>query len=185
MTRISRPSIANGSASAATILCASTAAPCGILQPGLHQRELVAAEARERVALADRRAQPLGDRAQEAVAAGVAEAVVDLLEVVEIEHHHGDPAALAARLAHRLAQAVEQQRAVGQAGQRVVMGEMADLLLDALALGDVEQHELGRGLAALADRHRDRLDVDAAARRDGGPQLARPPARARRRARGR
>ena len=107
--------------------------------------------------------QPLGDRAQQPVAERVAERVVDRLEVVEVQHHHRDPPALAPRLAQRLAETIEQQGAVRQAGQRVVMRQVPHPLLDPLALGDVEQHELGRRRAALAGRHRDRLDLDGPA----------------------
>ena len=67
---------------------------------GAEDRELVAAEARDQVALADRAAQALGDLDQQPVAGLVAEAVVDDLEVVEVEEQHRDarhrsPAALA------------------------------------------------------------------------------------------
>ena len=52
------------------------------------QHELVAAEARRRVARPQHAAQPLGDRQQELVAGRVARAVVDDLEVVEVEEEH-------------------------------------------------------------------------------------------------
>ena len=47
--------------------------------------ELVAAEAREQVLVADLAAEALGDLAQQLVAALVAEDVVDLLEAVEVD----------------------------------------------------------------------------------------------------
>ena len=50
--------------------------------------ELVAAEPRDGVAGAQRRAQPRGDLLQQPVALVVAERVVDLLEVVEVHQHH-------------------------------------------------------------------------------------------------
>ena len=52
--------------------------------------ELVAADPRHRVAEADAGPQPLADRHEEAVAGVVAEAVVDGLEVVEVDEQHGD-----------------------------------------------------------------------------------------------
>ena len=52
--------------------------------------ELVAAEAGDDVAGAQVRAQPRGDRAQQLVAGVVAEAVVDQLEVVEVEEDDPD-----------------------------------------------------------------------------------------------
>ena len=50
-----------------------------------HERELVAAEPRHEAALARRRAQPLTDHLEHAVAELVPEAVVDHLEIVEID----------------------------------------------------------------------------------------------------
>ena len=85
-------------------------------------RELVAAEPRERC---PRRAARLGrrsrDRAQQLVAGRVAEAVVDRLEVVEVDEQHRELVARGAAVAReRLLEAVLEQRPVGEPGQRVV-----------------------------------------------------------------
>jgi hypothetical protein len=63
----------------------------------------------------------------------VAERVVDLLEMVQVDHHHRDARVAALREELGLAQAVVEQAPVGQPGQRVVVGEEARLLLLALA----------------------------------------------------
>ena len=55
--------------------------------------ELVAAEPRDQILLAHGAAQALGDLDQQPVAGLVAEAVVDDLEVVEVEEEHGDAVA--------------------------------------------------------------------------------------------
>ena len=55
--------------------------------------EFVAAPARDQVARTDDGAQPACDLDQELVAGPVAETVVDLLEVVEVEKHHGQAVA--------------------------------------------------------------------------------------------
>ena len=60
----------------------------GMAQLGEDDRELVAAEARHRVVVADAVAQPLRHLQQQLVAGGVAERVVDGLEVIEIDEHH-------------------------------------------------------------------------------------------------
>ena len=61
-----------------------------------HDRELVAAQAGDHVLGPQARAQARGDRDQQLVAGGVAEAVVDRLEVVEVDEQHGSsPRALA------------------------------------------------------------------------------------------
>ena len=93
-------------------------------------RELVAAEARDQVAVAHRvLRQALGDARQQQVAEAVAEHVVDVLEAVEVEHHHRTPRlSRRRRRLDRLAHGVAELRAVRQAGQAVPVGELEDLL---------------------------------------------------------
>ena len=57
----------------------------GVRDRGLHDDEFIAAHARDRVGLADESAQPLGDDPQQLVAAGMAERIVDGLELIEVE----------------------------------------------------------------------------------------------------
>ena len=76
---------------------------------------------------AHRRRQALGHDLEQAVADIVAQGVVDVLEAIEVDEHHGEPRAVARRRVDRLLQAVVQQRAVGEPGERIVVG----LLLDA------------------------------------------------------
>ena len=65
---------------------------------------------------------------QELVAGPVAQAVVDQLEAVEVEeHHHRGWSVVAEAAGDGVAQAVDQQQAVGQAGERVVQGLMGQL----------------------------------------------------------
>ena len=70
--------------------------------------ELVAAEAGDGVVRAQRRPQPLGDAHSSASPARVAEAVVDHLEVVEVEEQHRRPRADAASAARAPAEPVEE-----------------------------------------------------------------------------
>ncbi len=100
-------------------------------------REFIAAEARDRVAAPRALDQALGARAQHAIAFAVAEAVVDGLEVVEVDeqHRHAAIAALADR--ERVLDAVAEQRAIREQGQRVVECEAPQLLLDVLAVACV------------------------------------------------
>ena len=107
----------------------------------LQDDELVAAEPRHDVGLAHDLAQPLGDRAQQLVAAGVAQRVVDLLELVEVDEVYGERTA-APQGGERRVHLVAEEGAVGQVGQHVVARQMVDLGLGGLALGDVlEQHD--------------------------------------------
>ena len=101
------------------------------------QQELVAALAGEDVAAADELADAARGLAQHLVAGRVAERVVDELEVVEVEVEERDRLAGAARADEVQAQLLLELRAVRQAGERVVVGEVGDLRLGAAALGDV------------------------------------------------
>ena len=51
----------------------------------LKHHEFVAAEPRDEILRAQHRAQPVGDGAQQLVAAGMTERVVDLLELIEVD----------------------------------------------------------------------------------------------------
>ena len=64
----------------------------------------------------------------------MAERVVDELEAVEVDEQHADQPAVALGLLQRLREAVEEQAAVGQAGQRVELRQIAQALLGALAV---------------------------------------------------
>ena len=65
--------------------------------------------------------------------------VVDLLEVVEVDHHQPRDLAVALRAGDLQLEVVLEQPAVAKTRQRVVVGEVAQVLLQALALGDVLQ----------------------------------------------
>ena len=58
-------------------------------EPNLQDREFVAAESSDHVAVAQARAQTIGHRHQKPVAGGVPQAVVDVLELIEIETKNG------------------------------------------------------------------------------------------------
>ncbi len=94
---------------------------CGLYPVGLvqaEQGEFLAAQAAQQH-LRKGRGQGAGEHHQGAVAAGMAEAVVDLLEVIEVEHRHADFTALALRLLQQLQTLLVEGAAVVQPGQRV------------------------------------------------------------------
>ena len=62
----------------------------------------------------------------------MAERVVDELEVVEVDEEHADEPIGAPLAGQRVLDAVVEQRAVGELGQRVVEGAVAELLLERL-----------------------------------------------------
>jgi hypothetical protein len=146
-----------------------------------HDRELVAAEPGHGVDLAHDAPDPVGHLDQQAVADAVPEAVVDHLEPVQVQHQHGGQPGAAVGAGDGPVDAVGEQRAVGQAGERVVEGQQLQLpvRLGHLhgAFGDPQLHVLCEHLELLGqhvqpDDHR----VDPVLGRRGhqpGGQLAR------------
>ena len=98
--------------------------------------ELVAAEAGHGVAGRAARVAAAADLLEQHVAVVVAERVVDLLEVVEVHEHHGGRVSRRAAARSACCDAVAEQHAVRQAGERVV--ERLVLLGDRLAPAAVD-----------------------------------------------
>ena len=98
--------------------------------------ELVATHPADRVGVAQRARQPCGHGDEQPVAGLVAERVVDVLEVVEVDEQRRARRAVAPAADQELLDAVHDQRPVRQVGQRVVQRLMAQLLG---ALGDQPQ----------------------------------------------
>ena len=117
---------------------------------GQHNHKLVTAVARHGVARPDRLAQPSRHDLEQFVAAVVSERIVDDLEAVEIYEQHSDQAFAVFRLLDRLAQALTEQHAIRQVGERVVVGEVHEPCLGMLACGDVldNGHEYRRVFSA-------------------------------------
>ncbi len=109
-------------------------------------RELVTAQSGDDVASAHAFLQPPRHRDQHLVAHVVAHRVVHQLEVIEVEEQHREDAVVVTpRAVCRIGQALHEERAVGQPGQRVVQRVVLQLLLARLALGeDPAQMQLGR-----------------------------------------
>ena len=127
-------------------------------------RELVAAEAARGVAGPDDRPDALGDDPERPIALGVAEPVVQVLEVVEVdEQHRGVVRAAAAQPVEGVVHAVLEPRAVREPRQRVAVGQLAELVVQARV---VERDR------RLADEQLRELDVALGERiRAGGAQL--------------
>ncbi len=123
---------------------------------GGQRHELVAAEPCDHLAGRGGAAlEPVGDLDQEPVARGVPEAVVDGLEAVQVQVAEPEPLALAG--GERLLQPLEEQGAVGQSGERVVRGLVAQPQVEQPALGGVlHQRELvlGRAVGVPQQGHR-------------------------------
>ena len=89
------------------------------------------------VAAAHTGKQPLGGKLQQLVADIMAMHVIDLLEVVEIKKRHRHQPLVAPRLSQRLIETILHQTTIGQPGQRIEIGKLANVLLIALARADV------------------------------------------------
>ena len=102
--------------------------------------ELVAAEARHGVLGPQRLLDAGRDGGEQLVAGRVAEAVVDELELVEVEEEHRDRAAAGAALRQRVLEPVEEEVAVGERREGVVEGVVARALLGGAPLDRVGEH---------------------------------------------
>ena len=102
-----------------------------------HDDELIAAQSCHGIAVAYARPEAVRHFHQQQIADVVPLGVVEGLEVIQVEEHQRAMAAVAGAAGLGLAETVEQQTAVGQLRQRIVEGEVADLILCFLALGDV------------------------------------------------
>lgn len=89
--------------------------------------ELVSAESRDELGLVVTALQPLGQDADEGIAGGMAQIVVDRLEPVEVEEHHHDRAGLAG--SQPSLQVRHECPAVVQPGEMVVIGQVPQPVL--------------------------------------------------------
>ena len=89
------------------------------------------------------------DLAEQHVAGVVAEAVVDVLEAVDVEEQHGDAGTVALGPGERVAEELDEQPAVRQPGEQVVVGAVREQVLGRLAL-DRDRRGLGEHLHDLA-----------------------------------
>jgi hypothetical protein len=101
------------------------------------QDEFVTAQAGNRIAGAYTKFQALGNFDQHIIADGMAVFVIDRLEAVEIEIANRQHCPVAFGLRHRQLQAVGEQHAVGQLGQRIEMRQVFEALLVLLDQRDV------------------------------------------------
>src|SRR5690606_331598 len=116
--------------------------------------EFVATEAGQRVLRPQAGFDSAGELHQQFVTNQVAEAVVDHLEAVQVQHHHCVAAPFPGAAGDGVGQSVVEQYAVRQAGQGVVKCVVLQLALDLLALGDVAGDADVAGETAFLVQHR-------------------------------
>ena len=122
----------------------------GVLDRGLDDGELVAAEPGDEIAGPDAFLEARGHRFEQLVADHVSERIVDALELVDVDIEHRQMLSCN-DVGELLLEPFVEQRAVRQVGQRVVMRKMPDLLLGAHALGDVLVSRQPTALQRLID----------------------------------
>ncbi|MNO73095.1 hypothetical protein D3C76_640540 [compost metagenome] len=122
------------------------------------QGELVAAHACHRVVVIHAGQQAQGHVLEHAIARGMAEGVVDRLEAVQVEEHQHHPGLLPLGLLQGVVQTVLEQRAVGQVGEGVVVGQAVDALFAGLALADVGEEAHVAGQVAFVVQYRGDAD---------------------------
>ena len=130
--------------------------------------ELVTAEPGQRRALGQLRGHPACYLAQQAVADVVAEGVVHLLEVVQVEQHHREPAADGRGQIDRPLGAPAEQFPVRQVGQPVVQGVVSALRGDpgVVLHPDQRQHQQRQHQQReVRDHRRDRTEAEQDGRR--------------------
>ena len=129
----------------------------------LHQHdEFVAAHPRQQIGIAQPVLQPRGDQLQQFIAGAVAEAVVDVLEMVEVEEQECALFAGAASALDGVLEARDQKQPVRQSGQEIVLHEIFQLgfLLPEETVGRQHagneqravQHHIGHGLVDMAEQ---------------------------------
>jgi len=138
----------------------------GLQQAGRHVRrlvdaahfgqdddEFVAAVAADRVDAAHAAHQAPRHFLEQQIAHVMAHAVIDVLEMVEIQVQDGQHAQLAPRRRQRLRQPVQQQHPVRQVGEEIVLGQVPRVFLALLALADVAEdgHVIAQLALAVAD----------------------------------
>jgi len=116
-------------------------------------RELVPAQARYQVLGPHALPQAFGHFLQQPVAGGMSQGVVDPLEAIEVQEQHGHAVAMALGAFQGLLQAGAEQQPVGQAGQGVVMRQVAEAVAGLLQRRDVAQDRHVVGDPALIVAH--------------------------------
>ena len=97
-TMTSLPSMTTGLLTSSMMRMASAGVSGTAVAVAVKDDEFVPAPARDQIARADDRPQPARDVGQQLVARAMAEAVIDLFEIVEVEEHHGQAVGRPARV---------------------------------------------------------------------------------------
>ena len=117
------------------------------------QHKLIAAQPRHGVATAQAARQARSHLLEQLITRRMAQAVVDELEVVQVDEHQRQVVAHARSTRYALRDAVVQQHPVGQAREQVVVGLALQLLLVVAPLGNILHRALVAQKFALRPAH--------------------------------
>ena len=109
----------------------------GLVEIFKDDNELVAAQTRHGIPLANAGFETQGDLLQKLVADRMTQGVIERLEVVEIDQHQCAVPVVSRTVGHGLPQTIKHQATIGQIGQRVVERQVFDFVGSHLAFGDV------------------------------------------------
>ncbi|MNQ63195.1 hypothetical protein D3C85_775690 [compost metagenome] len=112
----------------------------GLLQAWQQDNELVTAQACHGVDVTQLLLETCGNALEQQVAHRVAEAVVDVLEAVQVDEQHGALVVVVGGIGQGQLQAALEQQAVGQAGEWVVVRLVVEARLGVLQRRDVGEH---------------------------------------------
>ena len=102
--------------------------------------ELITAQPGHGKAFAEHPEQTLGHRLEQQVTDVVAQAVIDDLEVIEVDHQQSTAGLVALRRSQRLLGAVGEQQTVGQVSQGIMVNQTCELGLGVLDRGDIRKN---------------------------------------------
>src|SRR6185312_5194879 len=95
--------------------------------------------ARNGIGGACKRLQTLGGSLKILVASRMAESIIDAFESVEVDNKHRKAAIATASPCDLAPQAIHEQGAVGEAGQRIVLGDVEEIFFGAFALTNIQR----------------------------------------------
>ena len=118
-------------------------------QVGGDYRKLVSAQAGNGVGLAGVVEQPARHRLQQGVAHGMPPGIVDVLEMIQVQKHDGNQMLGTFGLGDGIVQPHMKEGSVGEAGQRIVLGQAGQGVLDAFAFHRVANRAVEQRRANL------------------------------------
>ncbi|MNO99281.1 hypothetical protein D3C76_910470 [compost metagenome] len=116
--------------------------------------KLVATQASQGHAATEQRLETLAHHFEQLITDIVPKAVVDALEMVQVQQQQGTTALVGLGRGQRLFGAVVEQQAVRQVGERIMMGQVGQLALAVLDRADIAEHRhiVAELAAVIADR---------------------------------